>query len=190
MSGRIALVRHGPSALTARGWLNRADVERFRIDYDSAGIQTHSSPPERVRRLAADAAHFVSSDMRRAMESAQRIAPDRPAATTTALLREVPLPLPRLRGRWPSVAWESLIHVAWGYRIVLNRDHEHDAQASDAGSWLRQLASDGSPVFAVTHGVIRRSIAQQLVAHGWRTYGARQRYHPWSAWEFTPPTLK
>jgi len=191
MSGRITLVRHGPSAFTAQGWIDRAGIAEWRAEYDRAGIQTHSSPPDGVRRLAATATHFVASDLRRAIESADRIAPGR-SVTTNPLLREIPLALPNVRGPLPPLCWDALIHLAWSYRIARGRDRnvEHDAQAREAGQWLGQLAEDGSHVFAVTHGVIRRSIAQQLHALGWRAYGGRQRYHPWSAWEFTSPATR
>jgi broad specificity phosphatase PhoE len=188
MAPRIVLVRHGRSAHVHAGAIDRAGVERWRDAYDSAGIHEVSHPPPTLVQAAADAEHVVASDLRRAVESAERLAPGR-EIRTTALLREMPLAIPAWPTRLPLGAWGLLISIDWGYRIVRGAAAaEADrARAAAAAEWLAGLAADGSTVLAVTHGAFRRMVARQLLALGWRSTDRRGGYRPWSAWSFELP---
>src|SRR6187549_676652 len=75
---RIVLVRHGPSAHVAEArLLDRAALQQWRSAYDDAGIRPSELPPHALIAQAAAANHVIASDMRRAMESASRLAPGR-----------------------------------------------------------------------------------------------------------------
>lgn len=186
---RIILVRHGLSAhVHTAGVIDRAGVETWRAAYDAAGIHAVSQPPDAVVRIAADAAHVVASDLRRAVESAERLAPGRPVRTS-ALFRESPLAIPPWPTRLPLRAWGILIGLGWGYRVVRGVDSvgEDRARAAAAAEWLAGLTADGSTALVVTHGVFRRLLAKQLLARGWASAGRRGGYRPWSSWSFVGP---
>src|SRR4051794_2295125 len=188
MAPRIVLVRHGRSAHVHTGAIDRAGVETWRTAYDAAGIHDVSHPSAALIQIAADATHVVASDLRRAVESAERLAPGRPIRTST-LLREMPLAIPAWPTRLPLGAWGLLITLGWGYRIVRGADAggAERARAAAAAEWLAGLTADGSTAVAVTHGAFRRMVAKQLLALGWRSIGRRGGYRPWSAWSFVGP---
>ena len=189
MPARIILVRHGPSALIENGRaIDHAGVQRWREAYDSAGLRTGARPPRALIELTGQAAHVIASDLRRAVESAERLAPHRDIHVSE-LLREASLAVPRWPTRLPLPGWGMLIYVAWGYRIVRGTDPpELDrARAATTAEWLTSLVSDGSMAVVVTHGVFRRLVAGQLISRGWRGTSREGGYRHWSAWSFSGP---
>ena len=184
---RILLVRHGPSAHVRHGrWIDVDGIHRYRTEYDAAGIVGDSSPPSALTAEAAAAQTIVSSDLARALASAERLAPGR-AITVSPLLRETHLAIPGWAfGRLPLLAWSAVLHLYWKYRIWRGTDvtPQEREQADAAADWLMTLAGKNSTVVAVTHGVFRRSLARQLARGGWRPERGRQRYHNWSVWAF------
>lgn len=186
MAPRIVLVRHGPSAhVDERGAIDHAGMLAWRGNYDAAGIRADSQPPIALRNLAAAATHIISSNLVRAVESAQRLASGR-EIQVSELLREAPLVIPRWPARLPILGWAMLIHLAWQYRIVRGSDppKEDGTRAAAAADWLAGLVADGSTAVVVTHGVFRRLLANELVRRGWKA--TRQGgYSHWSAWDLS-----
>jgi broad specificity phosphatase PhoE len=188
---RIVLIRHGPSAhVHSGGAIDRAGVAHWRDAYDAAGIQAACRPPATLVDLAANASDVVASDLPRAVASAERLTAKRPIRLSP-LLREAALEIPRSSLRLPLGLWGMLIHIGWSYRLLRGTDAtpEDRARAAQAAAWLAELVADGSTALAVTHGVIRRLIAQQLVVLGWMSAGRRGGYRHWSAWSFIHPAM-
>lgn len=186
---RIVLVRHGPSAHVAEARMfDHAALQHWRNEYDAAGIRSSGSPPNSLITQAVEANHLVASDMRRAMESAARLAPGRPVQTSS-LLRESPLDIPRWPTRLPLLAWAMVINAAWSWRILRRGEVSaaERARADDAAEWLASMVADGSVAIVVTHGVFRRLIAQQLRVRGWTNVRREGGYQPWSSWHMAAP---
>lgn len=186
MTSRILLVRHGPSAHPSlSGWLDRSAVIGWLDGYDDVGIAMESVPPTSLAQSANRSTVIVASDLARAMESAKRLSPAK-AIETTPLLRELPLEVPRFGGRLPLIGWAMLIHAAWLRDIVRSRDgylRAHDRVAPSA-DWLEARVTSDVSIVAVTHGVMRKYLANELLMRGWRAVGRERGYRPWSAWAF------
>ena len=184
---RIVLIRHGPSAHpSARGLLNRADVERWRAAYDAAGIASHLPPPQPVLDLAVAADVAVASDLPRGIASAAQLWPGR-AVTYSPLFREIPLRIPALgRVLAPFPVWSLAIHLQWGLDTLSGRDIPMgDRQRVDeAAAWCEHACEEhgaDAVLAVVTHGAFRRALARRLVTTAWQLSGSR-RYAPWSVW--------
>lgn len=192
---RIVLVRHGPSAHTRpNGLIDRAEVQKWRDSYDSAGIVGTGTPPAALVTLASEASHVIASDLRRAVQSAEQLAPGR-ELLVSKLLRESPLAVPSWPTRLPFVAWGALIHLRWSYEMLRGIDEaEPDRdRARAAADWLSGIVASGQTAVVVTHGVFRRMLAQQLVASGWASVSRHGGYSHWSTWHliqsiFDPPS--
>jgi broad specificity phosphatase PhoE len=181
---RLILVRHGESSHgVRRGLLDAAGVQQWRDAYDLAGITDRSMPPQTLVRRVADATHIVASDLPRAIASAERLAGGR-RIHTSPLLREIPLPIPRLPMRAPLAAWGTAMHLAWSYRVV-RRDKSADelARVGAAIEWLTSVAGSELTV-VVTHGVFRSSLARELLRLGWVSEGRKGGFSHWSEWTF------
>ena len=186
---RVVLVRHGRSTLPVAGWHDSDGLHRWFAEYDAAGIAAGDEPPPALRELASSAGLVVASDLRRAIESARRIAPDAPVETS-ALLRETPLRIPPLRVRLPILGWALAVGVGSVVRRLRGAPHPADdvARSTAAAAWLGDLAERHGTVVAVTHSLVRAHIAAALVAARWRPEpGAARRSH-WSAWSFARPS--
>jgi broad specificity phosphatase PhoE len=184
---RIVLVRHGASSHTASpGWIDAAGVARWREAYDAAGIRADSTPPRPLVALAATAGCVITSDMARAIASAERLAPDR-VARVSPLLRETVLEIPDwVRARWPLAVWAGWIHVHWLLKerrgeIASRAERE---RAAHAIAMLDEMAREAESVVAVTHGAFRRLLGMRLVETGWVAEPRVGGYRNWSAWAF------
>ena len=184
MTARVLLVRHGPSAHVHDGrWMDRHGVPRFEDAYDAAGIRDDPPPPEVLRNTAAGADVLCASDLRRAIDSARRVAPGR-EVMISPLLREIRLEPPGwIPVRLPISAWDALSHAQWSYRLLTKREHEFVRRADAAADWLEQHARQAATVFVITHGGFRRLIAAKLAARGWQHAHERRSYANWSTWE-------
>lgn len=138
--------------------------------------------------MAEAATHIVSSDLRRAVDSAELLAPNR-RVRVSALLREAPLAIPDWPTRLPLGVWDILMHIGWSVRIVRGTDAaEYDrARAAQAAEWLSATVADGSMALVVTHGVFRRLLADHLIGRGWTVMRRAGWYAHWSAWSFCGP---
>jgi hypothetical protein len=163
-------------------------VQRWRDAYDAAGIQVDVPPPQTLTEVAAAATHIVASDLRRAVESAERLAPQR-QIRLSPLMREAPLAIPRWPTHLPLAVWDSLMYVAWSYRRFRGADVSGPdwARAATAARWLAGIVVDGTTALVVTHGVFRQLVATQLVHLGWTSTGRRGGHRHWSAWSFAGP---
>lgn len=184
---RVVLVRHGRSAHVDNvGWIDSAGVHRWREAYDAAGILDDSVPPPALIAQAASADCIVSSDLTRAIASAERLAPGR-AARVSPLFREAPLEVPEwVRARWPLPVWAMCIHLHWiaGQLRGVSAPTEALNRATDAAAWLAELTRDTPNVVVVTHGVFRRLLGIRLVESGWTAERRTGGYRNWSAWSF------
>ena len=185
---RILLIRHGRSAhVSSRTLLDRAGVERWRADYDAAGIIANDEPPLALRSSVERADVLVASDLPRAIASAKRLVPQRPVSESP-LFRELPLPIPSIaRLRAPLSVWGALIHARWILDIARRQDATSEAleQARLATEWCRTTCCEhrtDCTLAVVTHGVFRRLLARQLVEDGWRLESRRRSYAHWSVW--------
>lgn len=186
---RIVLVRHGPSAhVDTPPALDRAGVEAWRAAYDVAGILADAKPPDALVTLAADAKHLVASDLRRARESAERLAPRRPILVSE-LLRECTLAPPEWSTRLPLAAWGIATYTRWAFHQLRDTDAaaQERARAAAAVDWITRMTADGATILVVTHAVFRQLLGDQLVARGWATDGQTGARH-WSAWNYLAVT--
>jgi broad specificity phosphatase PhoE len=185
---RVVLIRHGRSAYSnGKEWVDASALKRLQDAYDAAGLAVDDAPPPALAAQVADAEFLVASDLTRAIESAERLADGRPVLHSP-LLREMPLEAPTWLPpvRWPVGVWNACGHLQWGYRILRGTEAppQERRRAAAAAKWIARLATEGSPVIAVTHGVFRRLLAGQLLTTGWEPDGPHRSYGHWSAWAF------
>jgi broad specificity phosphatase PhoE len=186
-ASRIVLVRHGRSAhVLKERWVDAPGVHRWRVDYDAAGIDAGSVPPQTLIDECARAGAIVASDLARAIASAERLAPGRDVRLSP-LLRESHLDIPTwLPARWPLGVWGAAIHVQWLGRLIrrVPLAPAERRRLNDAADWVESVVRESGTTVVVTHGVFRRLLGLELVARGW---GAERRvsgYQNWSAWPF------
>lgn len=178
----IVLVRHGRSSHAHVGWIDLAGFLRWREAYEAAGIDASDVPPHELCELASVAGMLVSSDIRRAIESAHALAPEAPLVTST-LLRELDLTPPNLPHlRLPFFGWALLIGLRM---LVAHLTPAEQKRVRDAAQWLTSLAKQHGTIVVVTHGSFRWALTKVLEAEGWRSAKPRRRSSHWSAWSLS-----
>jgi broad specificity phosphatase PhoE len=162
------------------------EVREYERAYDSAGILSECAPPAELIEVATNAEVLATSDLRRAVESARRLAAGRDLRIEP-LLREVELELPQwIPIALPIAVWDAMSFAQWSYRLAFRIDHALVRRADMAADWLTQHAATSACVVAVTHGGFRRIIRARLEVRGWLC-DKRDGYANWSAWTFSPP---
>lgn len=166
--------------------MNVAGVHRWREDYDAAGIDDGSVPPQSLVDQASRAGAIVASDLARAIASAERLAPGR-EVRLSPLFRESHLDIPTwLPARWPLAVWGAAIHVQWLGRLIRRVPLAPGEQqrVKDAADWVEGVVRESGATVVVTHGVFRRLLGLELVARGWGAEPRVSGYQNWSAWPY------
>jgi len=154
--------------------------ERFVADYDAAGIE--DQPPDAVRALAAGADRLVASDLRRAVESAERVSGGR-QFETTPLLRECPVAMPRVRVPLPVDVWDAIGNALWVARRLTGADAQGVlSRAESAADWLVERAGAARSLFVVTHGTFRLMLSRALARRGIALTAGGIDLRNWSVW--------
>lgn len=182
----IVLARHGRPVFP---WKVRRQLVTFRewtAVNRSSPLQSGARPDAALGKLVARVSVVAASDLPRAHQSAQRIAPHADILVSP-LFREADLS-ERIGGnvRLPGLVWEFFVRGLWrlGVTPALRSRRETLARAREATSLLEDLAARQGSVALIGHGVMNRIIARCLRRQGWvgphrvaRTYWAGVRFH-------------
>ncbi len=167
---RIVLARHGRPDLPdeARRPISGRDIGRWYRIYNESGI-VDAPAPAHLRDAARGTPRIVTSDLRRAIESAGRITSA--AVHVEAALREVGFPESLDSSlRLPPNLWVFLARAAQ----MLDQHDEVggraavQARASSVAATLGHLAGEHQRVVAIGHGWFNRFVARELRRQGWR----------------------
>jgi len=165
----ITLVRHGPSAVASSARIGASAFRQFIEAEDNAGIVAAPAPPPSLRADAAAAGVLVSSNLRRAIESARALAPTRDIVMD-AIFREAPVPTDlwgpvRLR----PTQWGVVARILWylGWSGGVEALAEVKERAGVGAARLAELAHAHGSVMLVAHGIINLGLARELRRHGW-----------------------
>lgn len=176
----IVIARHGrplpddrtqPARRGFRGWVTGSE---------QAPLDPTLPPPADLIALAQSTGIIVTSTLRRSLESAALLAPNRPVVTD-ALFAEAGMPLETEDG---SVIrprhWNVLGRVAWVLGWSRGRETFPAAsrRAKQAATRLGQLAREHGSVLLVGHGLLNLLVQRALRKAGWSGGGWRADY--WS----------
>ena len=166
---KIVLVRHGPPAVASWPAISGHEIGAFVREYNLLGTAA-TTPPPHISALAASCSSIVSSDLPRALESAQLIARSQPIQID-AELREAALPERiELSMRLPVAAWTAFARIVWWLNWAGADESLLDARAraSRVADRLSAAAHIHEGVLAVGHGIFNRLVAGELKRRGWR----------------------
>lgn len=165
----ITLIRHGRSQLVENDKMTGLDFMQWVEKYDNHGVFEESTyPSETIEKIAA-AKIVVTSDLKRAIESAKLL---NPAVTgiSDPIFRETELPsvAMKLLKIKPNI-WAVLLRILWlcGYSHECESLTDAKLRALKAAQQLMDLAEEHGSVALVGHGFINSFIAKELQKKGW-----------------------
>ena len=172
---KVHLIRHGKPVFwndnTLWSIVAGKDLGTLWNTYEVAGIMSYSKPPPELVQRVQSVRHVYCSDMRRTMESAQKLLIDA-QVQCHALFREIGFP----HGFWRSVklpifAWAILTRSLWilGYSRNCESLSEAKHRADQAAAILARKAEECREVILVGHAWINRLIFYSLKNSGWQT---------------------
>ena len=169
MSTTITLIRHGKPAITPQGWINSSDLSQVISHYQSARIASDSFPPEDVQVLVQSAKLVFTSDLPRAMHSAQILGPTI-LPISNPIFREVEFWLEcPINIRLPFHAWIFLDRslLSLGYSPHSQSQANNKERVRKAAELLEQQAHEIGSVALVGHGITNLFIVRELKKRGW-----------------------
>lgn len=169
----IILVRHGKPTVARQEWISGRELPQFASRYQAAKIAGDSLPPKALKTLIQSAKAVFTSDILRAVHSAQILEPT-VLPVSNPIFREIefwftfPSNL-----RLPAQIWIILARLLWGLGYSPDSCSQADARelAKKAVDLLEQRSREAGSVVLVGHGITNLFIARELKRRGW--HGSR-----------------
>ena len=180
---RIVLVRHGRPAIETCPRTSHDGFRRYIDEYQEAGLDPVSVPPEELLDLVKGLNAVHTSDAPRANDSARTLLPEA-ELIADPLFAEAPLAAPRiplLKMKVP--VWAVMARIMWhaGYHPEIENYRRAKSRANQAAHILvdRALSNEGIAVL-VAHGYFNAMIGRILRKRGFRRTGSH-RVRFWNA---------
>lgn len=167
-AGWIAIARHGEPALDRTQKIDWRAYQDWWRAYDAGGLKGGQAVPEELRRLGAEADVLFASPLRRAVETAAAVCPDR-APILDPVFVEAPLPPPPIPGLRRPGAWGVWARSAWWLGRAGGEESRSAAElrAEAAVARLAASALRGENVLLCAHGWFNRMLRPVLLRQGW-----------------------
>lgn len=180
---RIVLVRHGRPAIETSPRTSHHGFRRYIDEYQEAGLDPLSAPPEELLDLVKGLNAVHTSDAPRANDSARTLLPEA-ELIADPLFAEAPLAAPRiplLKLKVPL--WAVMARIMWhaGYHPEIENYRRAKLRANQAADILidRAVTNEGVAVL-VAHGYFNAMIGRILRKRGFRRTGSH-RVRFWNA---------
>ena len=175
-AARIILVRHGQPRIALSPRTDTRGFAGYIDDYEAAGLDPASLPPEDLRDLVRELDTVFTSGRARSHESAARLAPHA-ELIADPLFAEAPLaapPLPLLKMRVPK--WAVVSRILWhvGFHPEIEPPRDARARAKAAAGILAARAREKGAAVLVAHGYFNWMIGRQLLRQGFKRTGSHQ----------------
>ncbi len=170
------LIRHGKPAIPTHPRASHAEFRTYIDDYEAAGLDPASAPPEELQDLVKELTAIYTSDRPRSTGSAKALAPNA-ELIADPLFAEAPLASPRiplLRLKVP--AWAVMARILWhaGYHPEIENYRKAKHRAAEAADILTSQAAKEGATALVAHGYFNLMIGRELRRRGFRKTGAHR----------------
>jgi len=167
----ITLVRHGKSLWVENKPITCQEFKNWVEKYDCNGVFEEKSYPLETLKKIGTANIVITSDLKRAVESAKFLNPNL-STISDPLFREteLPIPLTRLLGlKLNASIWAVILRCLWFSSYSSGCESLKDAKirAERAAKFLVECAKDHDNVVLVGHGFFNMLIGKELTKRGW-----------------------
>jgi len=174
---RVILVRHGRPTISTALRTSHHGFTRFVDEYEEAGLDPQSAPPEELSDLVKGLNEVHTSGSPRARDSARTLLPEA-EIIADPLFAEAPLAAPRiplLKMKVP--VWAVMARLVWhaGYHPEIENYRRAKTRAQAAADILMERAAENEGVAVlVAHGYFNAMIGRVLRKRGFRRTGAHR----------------
>lgn len=165
----IIIVRHGKPALSRKIQLDWRGYRAWWGKYDEGGLAEVQKIPKSVKKWAAKSDMSISSPLRRARESAERVLGHAPDVLDADLV-EAALPPPHLGTlKFRPKTWGTFSRICWYWGVSDGMETHTEARirADRMAEKLETYADGGKIIFVTAHGWFNRMLKGSLKKRGW-----------------------
>jgi broad specificity phosphatase PhoE len=179
---RVILIRHGRPNIPTNPRTSHREFRRYIDDYEEAGLDPDSFPPEELQDLLGEVDAVFTSERKRSVDSARALAPHA-ELIADPLFEEAPLaspPIPLLRMKVPK--WAVVARILWhaGYHPEIENYRKAKHRAAQACDILIRRAHKEGAAALVAHGYFNFLIGRELRRRGFKRSGSH-RAHFWNS---------
>jgi len=184
----ISLIRHGKSQLIKNDKITGLEFNKWVEKYDYLGVIEESTYPSATLEKVATANIIITSDLKRAVESARLLNPVT-KIISDPLFRETELPSNSSQSfnvkLKPSI-WAIVLRILWfsGFSYECESLKQAKFRANKASQQLVEYANEYKSVVLVGHGFFNMLIAKELQKKGWKGTRKRDAKH-WNCMTFS-----
>lgn len=181
-SPRVILIRHGQPRIALAPRTSHMDFASYIDDYEEAGLDPASLPPEELRDLVRELRTVFTSGRPRSHQSAQALAPHA-ELIADPLFSEAPLaspPIPLLR--MTVAKWAVVSRILWhaGFHPGIENPRDAARRAVRGADILMARARADGAAALVAHGYFNWMIGRILRKRGFSRTGIHQARY-WNA---------
>jgi broad specificity phosphatase PhoE len=168
-AGAIIIARHGRPDCDRTLKIDWRGYVEWWAQYNRSGLVRDEPASEALVAAARDADVIFSSNILRAIETAQAVAGGRPIVQDP-VFAEAPLPPPRIWGKRRPGYWGVLARISWWLGSAQGGETRQEAEqrAEAAVATLTARALRGETVLLLAHGWFNRMMRPVLKRQGWR----------------------
>lgn len=170
---KIILIRHGRPAIATAPRTSHHEFGRYIDDYEEAGLDPTSAPPEELQDLIGELRVVFTSGRKRADESARALAPNA-ELIVDPLFVESPLASPRIPLLKMRVTkWAVVSRLMWyvGFSPRIEGYRKSKRRAARAAEILIERARKDGQAALIAHGYFNYLIGIELRRRGFKQTG-------------------
>lgn len=162
----IILVRHGKPEAATNPKLTTSGFARWVKNYKNSGLTNGSLPPKELAQ-SIDSHYLISSDLKRAIQSATRCTGKQPNLQLKSL-REMAIPCYRFPLKLKANTWLYLNRIVWILGLSSSKEsfRQGKLRAKLASEQIEALVREKHYVVAFGHGYINIHIKRKLIKKG------------------------
>lgn len=167
---------------------NCEEFEEWVHSYNLSGVVEEKDLPPSTLQKVAHAKVFITSDLKRSIESAKLLR-NNVLVMTDTLFREVELPIPSTKLgniKLNPQVWTAILRCLWfcGYSNRCESYKSAKERAKKAAVQLIEYAEEYHLVVFVGHGYFNLLLAKELLKRGWNGQKMKSTKH-WSISSYT-----
>ncbi len=163
----IILIRHGKPEATTNPRVTASGFARWVRSYKNSGLLHESSPSDELI-LHIKNHYYISSDLKRAVESANLCTSKEPEKRLK-VLREIEIPCFKFPFFLKAKTWLYLNRILWilGLKSSTESFKQGKERAFLASEQLEKLALEQTKIAVFSHGYLNIHIKRKLIQKGW-----------------------
>lgn len=172
--GKVSLIRHGKPEIhdnySIFSILSGDDIENFRVSYDTCGLSPSNSITPELNKIILDGDLFISSGLRRSMESLRLLGVDTFESDELFKEAEIPCGIGK-RLKLPLFLWAIILRIIWRFGLSTNAEpfKSFKIRIKKAADVIEKKENSSKHIVVMAHGFVNNLLGKELLRRKWRS---------------------